>query len=107
VFRNIIDERVWQLDRCINLVNTAMEDKTKRILDALKSGEFFLTVHAAGRMRQRSVTKADIQACGRNAICCLYQAQDETWRIEGKDLDGETLTVICGIERDVVIVTIF
>lgn len=77
------------------------------ILDALKSGNFLLSVHAASRMRQRSITAADIRACGRTAKSCIYQAQQRTWRIEGEDLDGEILTVICGVDDTVVVVTIF
>jgi hypothetical protein len=84
-----------------------MEEDIKRILDSLRRGTFFLSVHAGLRMRQRSVTKADIQACGRHAMACIYQIQNDTWRIEGTDLDGQELTIICGVEDSVVIVTIF
>ena len=79
----------------------------KKILDALKSGEFLLSVHAAYRMRLRSVTAADIRACGRTARSCFYQSGRGTWRVEGEDLGGEMLTVICGIDTEVVVVTIF
>jgi len=58
-------------------------------------------------MRQRSVSKADIQSCGRTIRSCLYQAQKATWRIEGDDLDGEIITVICGMDDGVIIVTLF
>jgi len=37
----------------------------------------------------------------------VYQPQHGTWRIVGKDLDGEILTIICGVDDGVVIVTIF
>jgi hypothetical protein len=77
------------------------------ILDALKEGRFLLSVHAAGRMRLRSVTESDIQTCGHTAGSCVYQRENRTWRIEGKDLDGKPLTVICGRDRVVVIVTVF
>jgi hypothetical protein len=95
------------LDNPINLVNTAMGNEAEAILDALKAGRFLLSVHAARRMSQRSVTKADIQACGRTARSCLYQAEHGTYRIEGEDLDGEPLTVICALAAIVVIVTLF
>jgi hypothetical protein len=84
-----------------------MSSKEDEILDALKAGAFLLSVHAAARMRQRSVMKADIQACGRTARSCLYQAQSGTWRIDGEDLDGEKLTVICGMDAAIVILTVF
>ncbi len=79
----------------------------EQVLDSLKAGRFFISVHAALRMRQRSVTKADIRSCGFTAKSCTYWAKNKTWRIEGEDLDGESLTIICGIDTDVVIVTIF
>ena len=77
------------------------------ILDALKAGKFVLSVHAALRMRQRSVTKADIQACGRTATTCVHQAEYGTYRIQGEDLDGEPLTIICGVDDSTVIVTLY
>ena len=84
-----------------------MVDKAALILDSLRDGNFFLSVHAASRMKQRSVTAADIRACGRTAKSCIYQIKSRTWRVGGEDLDGDGLTVICGIEESVVIVTIF
>jgi hypothetical protein len=84
-----------------------MRDQEEVILNALKAGRFLLSMHAARRMKQRSVTAADIRACGRTAKCCCFQAQQGTWRIEGEDLDGEILTVVCGIDNEVVVVTIF
>jgi len=50
---------------------------------------------------------ADIQACGKNAKSCIFQREMGTYRIIGKDIDGETLAVICGIDKSVIIVTIF
>lgn len=84
-----------------------MEDRTASIRAALVAGKFRFSFHATQRMRQRSVAKADIQACGRTARSCVYQAESATYRIEGEDLDGEPLTVICGVDDIVVIVTIF
>ena len=84
-----------------------MGSEVEAILDALKSGRFVLSIHAAARMRLRAVTAADIRACARTARSCLYQARQRTWRVEGDDVDGNSLTVICGIGNVVVIVTIF
>jgi hypothetical protein len=81
-------------------------DKAREILDALKTGVFLLSVHCAERMAERSVTKADIRACGRTAHRCMRQAQG-TYRIEGFDLDGEPLTVICSADVAVLVVRIF
>ena len=84
-----------------------MRPKEDTILIGLKTGNFLLSVHASHRMRQRSVTAADIRTCGRSAKCCRYNAQNGTWRVEGTDLDGETLTVICAFDGEIIIVTIF
>ena len=79
----------------------------KVILEALKTGKFHLSVHAAERMADRSVTQADIQACGRTATSCLHQSRKGTFRVEGLDLDGQPLTIICAVDGTVVVVTIF
>ena len=84
-----------------------MEDRTAAILAAIVAGKFRFSFHATRRMRQRAVTKADIQACGRTARSCVYQPENGTYRIQGEDLDCEPLTVICGDDGIVVIVTIF
>ena len=84
-----------------------MDDRAHVILDALKEGRFSLSIHAAQRMSRRSITKADIRACGQTAKSCVFQPQAGTYRIEGGDLDGEPLTVICGLDKNVVIVTVF
>ena len=79
----------------------------KTILRALASGEFLLSVHAARRMSERAVTKADLRSCGRTARSCVYQIRHGTWRIEGEDLDGGILTATCAVDDCVVIVTLF
>jgi Domain of unknown function (DUF4258) len=84
-----------------------MDLEAAAILDSLKTGRFVLSVHAARRMKQRSVTKADIAACGRTARSCVYQGRYGTYRIQGEDLDGEPLTIICGADDTTVIVTLF
>jgi hypothetical protein len=84
-----------------------MDDQAPSVINALRSGEFRLSLHAARRMKQRSITMADIQACGKTAKSCIYQREMGTYRIIGKDIDGETLAVICGIDKSVIIVTIF
>ena len=84
-----------------------MAGEDQIILDALGDGRFRFAIHAVRRMKQRSVTKADIQACGRTAGSCDYQPERGTYRIEGDDLDGEPLIVICGLEDGVVVITVF
>jgi hypothetical protein len=84
-----------------------MDDRVRDIINALQSGEFLLSLHAARRMRQRSITKADIQACGQTAKSYIYQPHKDTYRILGEDIDGESLTVVCAVDRFIVIVTLF
>jgi hypothetical protein len=79
----------------------------KAILEALKAGRFNLSVHAAERMIERSVTNADIQACGRTATNCMHQPRKGTFRVDGLDMDGQPLTIICAADGTVVVVTIF
>ena len=85
-----------------------MRNEAAAIITALETGNFLLSVHAVRRMRQRSVTKADIEACGRTATACICQPERGTYRVDGKDLDGEPLTVVCGIDdEEIIIVTLF
>jgi hypothetical protein len=84
-----------------------MTGEDQIILDAPRHGRFRFAIHAVRRMKQRSVTKADILACGRTAGSCDYQPERGTYRVEGEDLDGELLIVICGLEDGVVVVTVF
>jgi hypothetical protein len=107
VFRKHYPCEAAKLDKIINLVNNTMSSDEETIIDALKTGKFLISVHAARRMIQRSITEADMRACGQTARSCLHQPQHGTWRIEGEDLEGEILTVICGFDDGVVIVTIF
>jgi len=58
-------------------------------------------------MSRRSISKSDIQACARTARSCRYQAHAGTYRIDGEDLDGDTMTVVCGVDKDLIIVTVF
>ena len=84
-----------------------MESPENTILERLSAGRFVLTVHAATRMRERAIAKADIQACGRTAKTCRYQAAKGTYRVEGEDLCGESLTVICVLLDGLLIVSLF
>jgi hypothetical protein len=83
-----------------------MDDRAT-LIHALQTGKFFLSVHAAQRMKQRSIAKADIQACGRTAKSCVYQPENGHYRVLGEDIDGEPLTVICALDKSAIIVTLF
>ena len=79
----------------------------KTVLKALINGHFVLTVHASSRMQERSITKADIRECGRTCRSCVRQRHKNSFRVNGCDRDGDDLTVICGIDQGVVVVTVY
>jgi hypothetical protein len=63
--------------------------------------------HAAERSIQRFISKADIQSCGRTAKKIEFQHEKKTWKVIGKDLDKEKITVVCSLKDDLLIVTVF
>jgi hypothetical protein len=79
----------------------------KIILSCLARGEFRLSLHALDRADERIVTEGDIVQVGKTARRCVFQPDRGTWRVDGKDLDGERLTVICTLEDGVLVVTVF
>ena len=84
-----------------------MKDPKKWIKDCLSKGRFKLSLHATERMVQRYVFEADIKSCGRTAKMLEFQTKNNTWKVIGKDLDGEKLTVICAFKVGVLIVTVY
>lgn len=56
-------------------------------------------------MRQRGASYEDVRHALENAIGC--RPDEERWRVESNDLDGDELTVVVAIEDDVVVVTLF
>ena len=80
----------------------------RQIVRALIENDFILTFHAEReRMPQRSVRRADIVECGRTAENVSFDSKRGTYRVLGLDLDGDDLTVVVGIDRGVVVVTVF
>lgn len=72
------------------------------------TGIFLLTDHAQDRMVERRVTRRDIQAAIGSAAGALWQASEQTWRIEGGvDRRGDGLTVVVVLIRGMMIVTIY
>ena len=84
-----------------------LDAKQKFILDALAANDFVLTVHAIDRMTERNIRRADIVECGRTAETCYPQTKTGTHKVIGLDLDGNTLTVIVGIDRGTIVVTVY
>ena len=84
-----------------------MQDIKKLIKECLAKGKFTLTLHAAERMSERYVFEADIKSCGKTAKKIEFQPNNNTWKVLGKDLDGDRLTVICTFKDGVLIVTVY
>lgn len=72
-----------------------MNDEIEIIMAALRSGNFRISTHAQKRMDQRHVSKSDIQAVGDNFDDWREQ-KNGTYLIEGRDIDGDDLDVVCG-----------
>lgn len=82
--------------------------KEKTILEALKNNRFILTFHAMKvRMSQRNVRRADIIECAKTAKKCLYDSKRNTFKVVGLDLDGDELTVVAGIDGDIIVITVY
>lgn len=79
----------------------------RKIKQMIARGDFRLSFHAEQRAIERFVLEADIKKCGNTASCIRYQHGHGTWKVIGKDLDGNKLTVICKLRRELLIVTIF
>lgn len=79
--------------------------ESQYILDCLSSGRYSVTLHAKQRMAQRGVSHTDIMSCGSNGV--LVSQQEEKFKVVGNDLDGDELTLICVLEGNVLIITVF
>jgi hypothetical protein len=65
-----------------------------------------IVTHARERMVQRGMRLADVEHACLSALDATLQ-DNERWRLDGKDLDGDPLTVIATIQADVIVVTVF
>ena len=84
-----------------------MDETSKWIRECLMEGRFRLSIHASERGRQRIVTEEDIKRCGKPAKSIKFQSRHKTWRVIGKDCDGEKLNVICAVHEMLLIVTVY
>jgi hypothetical protein len=67
-----------------------------------------ITPHAGRRMDERGATEADVWNALVTATAAFRQADRDNWRVEGGvDIGGDDLTLICDIEDDVIVVTLF
>ena len=82
------------------MLHTQYMIKEAQIINALKSGEFELTVHADEQMDARDVVFQDIVHVGWNYSSIWWQDDKETWAVEGPDGKDRNLTVIVALEDD-------
>ncbi|MFN3453832.1 MAG: DUF4258 domain-containing protein [Pseudobdellovibrio sp.] len=68
-------------------------------------GDYRLTVHARKRMAERNISHRDIQKCAELGM--ISERSDGCYILIGKDIDDQTLKVICAYENDVLIITVF
>ena len=69
------------------------------------ANRYEISTHAVLRMRQRGAQESDVRHAIAHATACRKDAA--RWRVDGPDVDGDELTMICVLESGVVIVTIF
>jgi hypothetical protein len=78
------------------------------ILGLVGDGHFDILPHARDRMKQRTVTKRDIQCAARTSH---YEEVQDFARskilFEGLDLDDDRLEVVAAYEAGVVIISLF
>ena len=79
----------------------------KWIKENLAKGNFRITVHAAERMEERGIFESDLRCCGRTSKKIDFQDDKGTWKVVGKNLDSEKLTVICSVRDRMLIVTTY
>ena len=70
------------------------------------ANRYELSDHAYSRMKQRNIRIADIHNALTKAFRCSSQ-QNERWRVDGPDMDGDGLTLIVAIEDDLIVVTLY
>jgi hypothetical protein len=71
-------------------------------------GRIVFAPHARRRMKERGATELDARRALLTATAALRQADRGNWRVVGgADIEGEALTLICDLEADVIVVTVF
>jgi hypothetical protein len=67
-----------------------------------------ITSHACRRMEERGATERDIRKALLTATAAIHQEDRDNWRVDGGvDIDGDDLMLICDLEEDVIVVTLF
>ena len=87
----------------MNAAETAALAAIKALASANRIG---FTKHGRERMNERGARFVDVRAALVSAQGC--KDQGGTWLVEGGvDTDGDALTVVCTVENQVVVVTLF
>jgi hypothetical protein len=71
-----------------------------------RAGRVRFTAHAYSQMRARHVRHDDAFHALENACSCIAQENDR-WRVEGPDLEGDALTLIAVVEGGVLVITVY
>lgn len=67
-----------------------------------------ISAHAKRRMHMRGAAPRDVRKALLTATAAVHQDARGNWRLEGGvDTEGDDLTLICDIEADVIVVTLF
>jgi len=88
-----------------DLSDAATLAKLKRLA---RLDRIVITAHANQRMGERGTCLPGVRRALLTATTAFRQADRDNWRVEGGvDNDGDALKLICDIEADVIVVTLF
>jgi hypothetical protein len=78
--------------------------RTSRLHHIARSDDFLLVIpqggHAARRMRERGISRADVVKVLKAGAVIVAETdvrKRETWRVAGRDEDGEKIEVVVGL----------
>ena len=69
------------------------------------AGRLGFTAHAEQRMDTRNVTRGDVRRAIASATAAR-STESDAWRLDGADLDGDLLSVVCALRDGAVVVTV-
>jgi hypothetical protein len=71
-------------------------------------GSVVFTRHARDRMDERGATPEDVLHAIATAKTATYQADRDCWRVTGGvDIEEDDLSIVCVVEADVILITLF
>jgi hypothetical protein len=102
---------IGEVTRQFHLFETSTTSGSDKAIHALNAQFLMqeLTTHALERMRQRGILAADVEHALINGQVVLCEAKrDDMWRVEGRDVDGDPLTIeVVTWENTIKVVTAF